>query len=175
MAPRIGGRMIFAEAAVMGFVTCRRRRRAAAFFFRVACAISAMCMLSTPMAEASGVEPGLHRTQTGLASYYGRALDGRKTASGERFDSDEMTAAHPVYPLGSRVRVTNLKNQRSVVVRITDRGPTTPNRREGVIIDLSRAAATRLDMREDGRARVRVQVLEWGRNGEETQASPASG
>ena len=101
-------------------------------------------------------------TQVGLASFYGRAFDGKKTASGERFDSDDLTAAHPSYPLGTRVRVTNLKNGHSVVLRVTDRGPTSPNRREGVIIDVSRAAAARLQMRREGRTRVRVHVLEWG-------------
>jgi len=102
------------------------------------------------------------RTQVGLASYYSRRLDGKKTASGERFSNEELVAAHRTFPLGTRVRVTNLENGKSVVVRINDRGASAQNRREGVIIDLSQAAASRLQMKHDGRVRVRVSVLEWG-------------
>ena len=147
------------------------RRRIAAFCVPFAWAVFATCLPSSPVAGAPAPE---RSTQTGLASYYGRTLDGRKTASGEPFDSNALTAAHPVYPLGTRVRVTNLKNRSAVVVRITDRGPTAPNRREGVIIDLSRAAATRLHMHKDGRTRVQVEVLEWGKEEKEAQVSSAS-
>jgi rare lipoprotein A len=104
-------------------------------------------------------------TATGLASFYARRLDGKQTASGDSFSNDELVAAHPRYPFGTRVRVTNLENDTSVVVRIVDRGASKANRREGVIIDLSQAAAARLKMKKDGRVRVRVEVLEWG-NGE---------
>ncbi len=133
----------------------------------------ALC-LATSAAGAEKNPKGLKSTQTGLASFYGRDFDGKKTASGERFDSDELTAAHPSYPLGTRVRVTNLEKNTSVVVRITDRGPTAPNRREGVIIDVSKAAATQLQMRKDGRVRVRVHVLEWGEDGKEPAAAKTS-
>ena len=102
------------------------------------------------------------KTETGLASYYSRRFDGKTTASGETFSNKQLTAAHPSHPLGTRVRVTNLENGSSVVVRINDRGASAENRREGVIIDLSQAAAERLDMKEEGRVRVRVNVLEWG-------------
>jgi rare lipoprotein A len=102
------------------------------------------------------------RTETGLASYYSRRFDGKTTASGETFSNKQLTAAHPSHPLGTRVRVTNLENGSSVVVRINDRGASAQNRREGVIIDLSQAAAERLDMKKEGRVRVRVNVLEWG-------------
>jgi rare lipoprotein A len=102
-------------------------------------------------------------TATGLASFYAKRLDGKETASGDTFRNDELVAAHPSYPFGTRVRVTNLENGESVVVRITDRGASKANQREGVIIDLSQAAAARLKMKKkDGRTRVRVQVLEWG-------------
>jgi rare lipoprotein A len=101
-------------------------------------------------------------TATGLASFYARHLDGKQTARGDSFDNDELVAAHRSYPFGTRVRVTNLENHTSVVVRIVDRGASKANRREGVIIDLSQAAAARLKMKKDGRARVRLQVLEWG-------------
>ena len=73
-----------------------------------------------------------------------------------------MVAAHASYPLGTLVRVTNLENHESTEVRITDRGASKKNRREGVIIDVSQAAATRLKMKKDGRVRVRLDVLEWG-------------
>ncbi len=110
-------------------------------------------------AEASRVL----ETQTGLASYYHPSLDGEETASGKTFDNDAMMAAHPTYPLGTLVRVTNLEKEGSVEVRIMDRGPTKENRAEGVIIDLSRAAAEKIGMVKDGRTRVRVEVVEWGR------------
>ena len=103
-------------------------------------------------------------TQTGLASFYSRRFDGKQTAGGEVFDNDELVAAHRTYPLGTRVRVTNLKNNTSVELRINDRGASAQNRREGVIIDVSQAAASRLKMKKDGRVKVRVDVLEWGRD-----------
>jgi rare lipoprotein A len=95
----------------------------------------------------------------GLASWYGSIFNGRKTASGERFDMYAMTACHPTLPFGSMVRVVNLNNKRSVVVRITDRGDLID---EGRIIDLSFAAAERLAMTRVGLARVEVQVLSLG-------------
>jgi len=73
-----------------------------------------------------------------------------------------MVAAHRTYPLGTLVRVTNLENGESVHVRIADRGASAKNRRKGVIIDVSQAAAMRLKMKKDGRVKVRVDVLEWG-------------
>ena len=98
----------------------------------------------------------------GLASFYGRAFHGKMTASGKPFDMHALTAAHPSYPLGTIVRVTNLKNGRSVRVRVDDRGPAPAPRQAGVIIDLSRSAAGSLRFVEEGRARVRVEVLRWG-------------
>ncbi len=73
-----------------------------------------------------------------------------------------MVAAHPSYPFGTLVRVTNLTNSRTVEVRIVDRGPASSARGEGVIIDLSRAAAEALAFLEEGRSKVRVDVLRWG-------------
>lgn len=101
-------------------------------------------------------------TKTGLASYYHRSLEGLETASGETFHQKEMVAAHPKFPLGTIVKVVNLENNKEVLVRINDRGPTIENRKEGVIIDLSQAAAKRLGMMKDGRVKVKVEVLEWG-------------
>jgi rare lipoprotein A len=98
----------------------------------------------------------------GLASYYGADFHGKRTASGIKFDMNTMVAAHPSYPLGTVVRVTNLKNRRSVEVRILDRGPAAGPRAEGVIIDLSRRAAQELGFIKQGRTRVRLEVLRWG-------------
>jgi rare lipoprotein A len=94
----------------------------------------------------------------GLASWYGGVFNGRHTASGERFDMYAMTACHPTLPFGSMVRVVNLQNKRSVVVRITDRGYLN----DGRIIDLSFAAAERLAMTKVGLAAVKVEVLSLG-------------
>ena len=110
--------------------------------------------------------PGSHAvkgTQAGQASYYGKGLQGKETASGDVFDKNEMVAAHPSYPLGTRVRVTNLKNGRTQDVRIIDRGPTEKNRNKGVIIDVSEQTAVKLGFRHQGKTRVKTEVLEWGK------------
>jgi rare lipoprotein A len=99
--------------------------------------------------------PPVKRVLQGTASWYGPRFDGRTTASGERFDEDALTAAHETLPLGTRVRVTNLRNGRTVLVRINDRGP----RYRGRVIDLSRAAAAELGMIHPGTAPVRIEVL----------------
>jgi rare lipoprotein A len=91
--------------------------------------------------------------ETGIASWYGEDFHGKNTANGELYDMDTMTAAHRTLPLPVIVRVTNLENGRSVLVRVNDRGPYA----RGRIIDLSRRAATLLGVRERGTARVRVQ------------------
>lgn len=93
--------------------------------------------------------------ERGVASWYGPTFHGGTTSSGERYDMHAMTAAHRTLPLPSYVRVTNLANGRSVVVRVNDRGPFKGNR----IIDLSRSAAARLDMLRDGTAMVEVQSV----------------
>jgi rare lipoprotein A len=93
--------------------------------------------------------------EQGLASWYGDAFNGRPTATGERFDMHEMTAAHKTLPLPGLVEVTNLENGRRVVVRLNDRGPFVDSR----IIDLSRAAASELDMLSQGVGHVRVRYL----------------
>jgi rare lipoprotein A len=99
----------------------------------------------------------------GLASYYGKAFHGKVTASGARFDMNAMVAAHPTYPFGTVVRVTNLRNGRSQDVRVLDRGPAAGPRADGVIIDVSQGAAHALGFITAGRARVRIEVLRWGR------------
>jgi rare lipoprotein A len=96
----------------------------------------------------------------GIASWYGGVFNGRKTASGERFDMYAMTACHPTLPFGTVVRVKNLKNNKMVNVRITDRGYLY----EGRIIDLSYGAAQKLAMTHAGVAEVELEVLTVGKN-----------
>lgn len=91
----------------------------------------------------------------GQASWYGPGFSGKKTASGDVFDEEKFTAAHKTIPLGSRAKVTNLANGKSVEVEINDRGPFIPGR----IIDLSQAAAQALGIVDRGVAKVRVDVL----------------
>lgn len=91
----------------------------------------------------------------GSASYYAARFEGRRTASGERFDNDDLTAAHRTLPFGTLVRVTNPANGRSVVVRINDRGPFT----RGRLIDVSRAAAEELGMVARGHADVELALI----------------
>jgi rare lipoprotein A len=90
-----------------------------------------------------------------VASWYGPGYEGRRTANGENFNPNDFTAASRTLPLGSIVRVTNLKNGRSVIVRINDRGPVAPGRS----IDLSSAAAQRIGLTRNGVGRVRVTRL----------------
>jgi rare lipoprotein A len=96
------------------------------------------------------------RTITGKASYYGRRFHGRKTASGEIFDMNDMTAAHKTLPFGTRLRVINERNGRAVTVRINDRGPYA----KGRVLDLSKAAARKIGLLKVGVARVRIELLE---------------
>ena len=98
------------------------------------------------------------RMLRGIATWYGPRFNGRRTASGETFDQEAMTACHPTLPFGTVVRVKNLRNKRSVVVRITDRGYLL----EGRIIDLSHAAAEKLEMTESGVAPVALEVITLG-------------
>ncbi|MGA7979549.1 MAG: septal ring lytic transglycosylase RlpA family protein [Chromatiaceae bacterium] len=91
----------------------------------------------------------------GTASYYGAKFQGRRTASGERFNQEALTAAHKTLPFGTKVRVTNLRNGESVEVKINDRGPYI----RGRIIDLSKGAAREIGMLHSGTAKVRVKVI----------------
>lgn len=93
---------------------------------------------------------------TGVASYYGQELAGNRTANGERFNPDELTAAHRTLAFGSRVRVTNMSNGESVVVRINDRGPFGGHKR---VIDVSHAAAKEIGLHRSGTARVSMALL----------------
>jgi len=97
-------------------------------------------------------------TLEGVASYYADDYHGKQTSNGEVFNMNDLTAAHRTFPFGTKVRVTNLENKKSVVVRVNDRGPF----KEGRIIDLSLAAAKELDIIKMGTAKVKLEVLEWG-------------
>jgi len=95
-------------------------------------------------------------TETGRASWYGPPYHNRRGSNGEVYNMHAMTAAHRTYPLGSIVRVTNLKTRRSALVRITDRGPFIPGR----VLDLSLAAAQKLDVYQPGVAEVKVELMQ---------------
>jgi rare lipoprotein A len=103
----------------------------------------------------SAIGRGIATVQEGIVSWYGAQFHNRRTASGERFDQSALTMAHPNLPFGTVARVTNLRNGRSVVVRVNDRGPFVGKR----IADLSQAAADELGMLRKGLAKVRIEVL----------------
>lgn len=109
-----------------------------------------------PAAEAPAPAPEEAREQTGFASFYGHKFQGRRTASGERYDVHRLTCAHRTEPFGTRLRVTDLESGKSVVVRVNDRGPFS----RGRIIDLSLAAARELGMVRRGLARVKLERLD---------------
>ena len=92
--------------------------------------------------------------EVGKASWYGPGFQGQETANGETFDQKDMTAAHPSLPMGTKAKVTNLENGKKVEVRINDRGPFADNR----VIDLSNAAAKKLDMKKDGTTSVKIET-----------------
>jgi rare lipoprotein A len=97
-------------------------------------------------------------TLEGIASYYAQDFHGKQTSNGETFDMNALTAAHRTFPFGTKVRVTNLENNKTVIVRVNDRGPF----KEGRMMDLSMGAAKEIDLIRTGTARVRLDVLEWG-------------
>ena len=128
--------------------------------------VEADAVLSRPAATAPPAAPVINPTPVvvhkspnklirGFASWYGGVFNGRQTASGETFDQNEMTACHPTLPFGTRVKVENTRNHKSVIVRITDRGLLYGRR----VIDLSYAAAEKIGMTEVGVVPVTIQVL----------------
>lgn len=104
---------------------------------------------------AGAADKWADHTETGVASYYAERYVDRHTASGELYQSSEMTAAHRTLPFGTLVRVTNIKNGRSVIVRVNDRGPFV----RGRIIDLSRAAFDSIGNTSQGLLQVRIEVV----------------
>jgi peptidoglycan lytic transglycosylase len=131
----------------------------------IICAIAALVVLSapsegTPAGSNWGAAPSFPAsTQFGVASWYGPGFQGLPTASGPPFDMDAMTCAHRELPLGTRVKVTDLVNSRSVVLQVNDRGPYVGGR----VLDVSRAAAKFLGFRASGLAPVRIEVVSYPR------------
>jgi len=113
----------------------------------------------TPVKSANKPESkkSVKWSQTGQASWYGSAFNGHKTASGEPYDMSQFTAAHLTLPINTWVRVTNLHNKRSILVRINDRGPYVGSR----VLDLSSAAAAALGFRENGIAKVKIETADF--------------
>ncbi|MEO7728033.1 MAG: septal ring lytic transglycosylase RlpA family protein [Burkholderiales bacterium] len=142
------------------------------------------CLCTLLVTSAMGAHQPSHRartaahaaspTQVGLASYYGKGFQGKKTADGEKFDKNELVAAHPTYPMGTQMRVTNLRNGRMVTVRVNDRGPAQRIRAQGVIVDLSEEAASQLGFRRNGKTRVKTEVVAWGKPAASSSAARAA-
>ena len=148
--------IVFAALLVVGCASLSDRRAAEEQGRRVAA--GGIYKIGTPYEiEGEWYYPQEDATydNTGIASWYGPKFHGRRTANGEIFDMDLLTAAHPTLPMPVRAKVTNLENGRSVVVRINDRGPFAKDRE----IDMSRHAADLLGFKKKGTAKVRVQYL----------------
>ncbi len=131
------------------------------------CAVAGLIALS-PKSEAGlpdSIDPlpplmrRLPKGQVGIASWYGEERQGRETASGEPFDMNELTAAHPSLPMGSHVLVTNLANLKSIVVKINDRGPGVADR----VIDVSWAAAKKLGFTDVGLTLVQIELISFSK------------
>src|SRR4029077_522051 len=110
---------------------------------------------ATPPPLPAGAALAAYAGETGMASWYGHPYHGRAAASGEIYDMEQMTAAHRTLPFGAQIRVHNLSNEKTVDVRITDRGPFI----DGRIIDLSHAAARSIGMIGPGVAKVRLEMI----------------
>lgn len=122
----------------------------------IAAALPAACLAFTIAAATLALSaPAAADSWSGVASYYGPGFHGRRTANGERFDQNAMTAAHKTLPFGTRLRVTNPATGKSVTVRINDRGPFHGNR----VLDLSKGAAAVIGMVNAGVQRVRMERL----------------
>lgn len=134
-------------------------RRSLPLVLLLVLAFGLACATASGRNEPAGYGPRAGTDEEGLASWYGAAFHGRTTASGIPFDRHAMVAAHPTLPFGTRVRVHRLATGATVEVKIVDRGPAAGPRSEGVVIDLSEAAAERLGFIREGRTRVRVELL----------------
>jgi len=129
---------------------------AAVLFTTLSALVQAQTAASAPEPAAAPAVAALAAdTSEGKIAYYGRKFAGRRTASGERFNPAAMTMAHKTLPFGTQVRVTNLANDKSVVVRVNDRGPTTPDR----VGDLSSGAARKIGMIRAGVVNARLEVV----------------
>ena len=150
-----------AVAGILGTISTRTVRADARLQGPIATPPPVIASATPVTSAAAQPTPKKHgKIFRGIASWYGSVFNGRKTASGETYNMYDMTACHPTLPFGSVVKVVNLRNRKSVVVRITDRGDLGSN--NGRIIDLSFAAAEKLQMTQAGLARVSVEVLTPG-------------
>jgi rare lipoprotein A len=132
-----------------------------AFVLSAALTAAGICMI------AAGANGASLAPQEGLASVYAKHFNGRPTASGERYDSRALTAAHRTLPLGTQIKVTNLENGKSVRVRINDRGPHV----RGRIVDLSAGAAAALGF-STGVVQVRIEILSHAARGDRNASRP---
>jgi rare lipoprotein A len=133
--------------------------------FLLVCQLSVLLLPdSDALARGQNYTPPPKKIQIGKASYYCQSFHGKKTSLGTVYNKNHWVAAHASFPFGTRVRVTHLGNRRQVEVRIVDRGPCRAQLQKGIIIDLSHAAAEKLGMIRQGKARVRLEVLKWGRS-----------
>ena len=119
---------------------------------------TASTRFATRQAPASAGNAQFQLIEEGVASYYAEEFHGHTTSNGETFNKDDLTAAHQTLPFNTKVKVTNLENNKSVVVRINDRGPFKDNR----IIDLSYEAAKQIGLLLHGSGKVRLEVIELG-------------
>jgi rare lipoprotein A len=150
------------EGALQGKMG-RKRTRAGVFVVTLGLTASLVASptVKREIADATGkVRPAnasakRHWFEIGKASWYGGRFNGKKTANGEKYDMYALTCAHRTLPLGSWVRVTNLYNKKTTLLRVNDRGPMAPN----LIVDLSYAAAERLGFEVNGLAKVRIEVI----------------
>lgn len=133
-----------------------RRLLSAALLAALACTASAPALSESPAELIAAVESGVHGPLEGRISYYAREFAGRLTASGEIFDPEAMTMAHPTLPFGTLVRVTTLHGGRSVVLKVNDRGPFHGRR----VADVSPAAARLLGMIRAGLVKARIEVID---------------
>jgi rare lipoprotein A len=122
------------------------------FFFFLLIFLCNACNLLTPTNSSSNPSSG--KVFTGQASFYANKFHGKPTASGEKYDKNKLTAAHKTLPFSTEVEVTNTKNNKTVIVKINDRLPTSSSRE----IDLSEAAAKKLEMIQDGVVNVKIKV-----------------
>ena len=127
----------------------------AACLLALACLHTASAQNTAPAAPAAPTA-AVTDVSEGKIAWYGKEFAGRKTASGQRFNPNAMTMAHKTLPFGTQVKVTNLANNRSVVVRVNDRGPTTPDR----LGDVSLAAAQKLRMVRSGVVNAKLEVVQ---------------
>jgi rare lipoprotein A len=158
-----------AAAALFAFSSLAQAQSASA---PAAAPAATPAVLAAPAKAAAkeAVKAAAGDASEGKVAFYGRKFAGRKTASGERFNPNAMTMAHKTLPFGTLVKVTNLKTKRSVVVRVNDRGPSTPDR----IGDVSSAAATKLKMRRSGVIDAKLEVVGMKKMKRASKAKKAS-